>query len=110
MSIPTYALAAFKNEILYQMRLHIKYFLFGALSSAIIVLAIGIVYGITGSTNIFPIPLWHLLHLTQNLIPLALLAIGLFMAGFGFKMGLVPFHMWLPDTYRCTHNNWSVTG
>jgi len=34
------------------------------------------------------------------MLPLALLAIGMFVAGFGFKMGLVPFHMWLPDTYE----------
>jgi NADH-quinone oxidoreductase subunit N len=34
------------------------------------------------------------------MLPLALLSIGLFIAGFGFKMGLVPFHMWLPDTYE----------
>jgi NADH-quinone oxidoreductase subunit N len=34
------------------------------------------------------------------MMPLALLAVGMFIAGFGFKMGLVPFHMWLPDTYE----------
>ena len=38
--------------------------------------------------------------LGPELIPVGLLAIGLFIAGFGFKMGLVPFHMWLPDTYE----------
>ena len=32
--------------------------------------------------------------------PLAILTVGLFIAGFGFKMGLVPFHMWLPDAYE----------
>jgi NADH-quinone oxidoreductase subunit N len=34
------------------------------------------------------------------MMPLALLSVGMFIAGFGFKMGLVPFHMWLPDTYE----------
>ena len=34
------------------------------------------------------------------MLPLALLSVGLFIAGFGFKMGLVPFHQWLPDTYE----------
>ena len=33
-------------------------------------------------------------------IPIGLVAIALFIAGFGFKMGLVPFHMWLPDAYE----------
>jgi NADH-quinone oxidoreductase subunit N len=39
-------------------------------------------------------------HLQKDLIPVGLLAVGLFIAGFGFKMGLVPFHMWLPDAYE----------
>jgi NADH-quinone oxidoreductase subunit N len=38
--------------------------------------------------------------LDADMVPLALLSIGLFIAGFGFKMGLVPFHMWLPDAYE----------
>ena len=38
--------------------------------------------------------------LDASLIPIALLAVGMFIAGFGFKMGLVPFHMWLPDAYE----------
>src|SRR3989454_3574922 len=73
--------------------------MFGALASALIVLAIGLVYGITGSTNIGTAIL-ALAHLQKDLIPVGLLAIALFIAGFGFKMGLVPFHMWLPDAYE----------
>ena len=38
--------------------------------------------------------------LDPELIPIGLVAIALFIAGFGFKMGLVPFHMWLPDAYE----------
>ncbi len=58
----------------------------------------GIVYGITGTTNIYD-SIVALSNLKTELIPFGLLAVGLFIAGFGFKMGLVPFHMWLPDTY-----------
>ena len=39
-------------------------------------------------------------NLDSSMLPLGLLSIALFIAGFGFKMGLVPFHMWLPDTYE----------
>src|SRR4249920_1762038 len=98
MSIPTYALAAFNKKDPISNEASIKYFLFGALSSAIIVLAMGIVYGLTGTTNISD-SIVAMSHLNADLIPFALLAVGLFIAGFGFKMGLVPFHMWLPDTY-----------
>ena len=89
----------FQNETQSQMRLPIKYFMFGALSSAILVFAIGLVYGITGTTNIGG-AIQGLAHLQKDLIPVGLLAIALFIAGFGFKIGLVPFHMWLPDAYE----------
>lgn len=98
MSIPTYALAAFSKRDPISNESAIKYFLFGALSTAIIILAMGLVYGITGTTNIYD-SITSLTHLKPELIPFGLLAAGLFIAGFGFKMGLVPFHMWLPDTY-----------
>ena len=77
----------------------IKYFLFGALASAIIVYAISLAYGITGSTNIAEV-IQGFSNLDSAMLPLGLLSIALFIAGFGFKMGLVPFHMWLPDTYE----------
>jgi len=99
MSIPTYALAAFSKRDPISNEAAIKYFLFGALSSAIIVLAIGLVYGITGTTNIGE-ALKVFVTLPHDLFPVGLLAIALFIAGFGFKMGLVPFHMWLPDAYE----------
>ncbi|HEY7506452.1 MAG TPA: NADH-quinone oxidoreductase subunit N, partial [Nitrososphaera sp.] len=76
-----------------------KYFMFGALSSALIVFAMGLVYGLTGTTNIGD-SVRALTTLDASLTPVALLAVGLFIAGFGFKMGLVPFHMWLPDAYE----------
>ena len=108
MSIPTYALAAFSKKDPISNEAAIKYFMFGALSTSILVLGIGFVYAVTGTTNIGDsiTILAELSTLPQNqnslggVIPISYLAIGLFIAGFGFKMGLVPFHMWLPDTYE----------
>ena len=99
MSIPTYALAAFSKRDPISNEAAIKYFLFGALSSAILVLAIGLVYGVTGTTNIGE-AIVSMVNVQKDLIPVTLLALALFIAGFGFKMGLVPFHMWLPDAYE----------
>ena len=82
--------------------------MFGAFSSSILVLAIGFVYAVTGTTNIGD-SITILAELSApnqtsdklgGIIPISYLAIGLFVAGFGFKMGLVPFHMWLPDAYE----------
>ncbi len=99
MSLPTYALAGFSKRDPISNEAAIKYFMFGALSSALIVFAMGLVYGLTGTTNIGD-SIRALTTLDASLTPVALLAVGLFIAGFGFKMGLVPFHMWLPDAYE----------
>jgi NADH-quinone oxidoreductase subunit N len=99
MSIPTYVLAGFMKKNPSSNEAALKYFLFGALSSAIIVYGISLSYGLTGSTNIGEV-IQGYSTLDPSLLPLALLSVGMFIAGFGFKMGLVPFHMWLPDTYE----------
>jgi F420H2 dehydrogenase subunit N len=99
MSLPTYALAAFSKRDPISNEAAIKYFMFGALSTAILVFAIGLVYGVTGTTNIGA-AIQTMANLQVDVIPIGILAIALFIAGFGFKMGLVPFHMWLPDAYE----------
>lgn len=99
MSIPTYILVGYMKKDPSSNEAALKYFLFGALSSAIIIYGISLAYGITGSTNIGEV-IQGFSTLDPTMTPLALLAVGMFIAGFGFKMGLVPFHMWLPDTYE----------
>lgn len=99
MSIPTYVLVGFMKKDPSSNEAALKYFLFGALSSAIIIYGISIAYGLAGSTNIGDV-IQAFATIDSEMLPLALLAIGMFVAGFGFKMGLVPFHMWLPDTYE----------
>jgi len=99
MSIPTYILVGFLKKDPISNEAAIKYFLFGALASAIIIYGISLAYGVTGSTNIGEV-IQGFMVLEADLIPIALLSVGMFIAGFGFKMGLVPFHMWLPDAYE----------
>src|SRR5574339_1322367 len=102
MSITTYALAAYAKKDPISNEAAIKYFMFGALSSALIVLAIGFVYGATGTTNIGESMKVLANTVSQSgpgqliggVIPISYLAIGMLIAGFGFQMGLVPFHMW----------------
>lgn len=99
MSIPTYVLAGFNKRDPSSNEAAIKYFMFGALASALIVYAISLAYGLTGTTDIAGV-VAGMAALDAQLVPLALLSGALFVAGFGFKMGLVPFHMWLPDAYE----------
>ncbi len=95
MSLPTYVLAGFDKK-LRSNEASVKYAIIGAMSSAIILYAISLAYGLTGSTQISAVVSGFTNHPTA----LAGVATLLFVAGFGFKMSIVPFHMWIPDAYE----------
>jgi NADH-quinone oxidoreductase subunit N len=97
MSLPTYALAGFDKK-LRSNEASVKYAIIGAMSSAIILYAISLAYGLTGSTQISVVAGYLARYSGQS--PLAGVATLLFVAGFGFKMSIVPFHMWIPDAYE----------
>ena len=97
MSLPTYALAGFEKRRAQSNEAAVKYAIIGALSSAIILYAISLAYGFAGTTQI---ALAVRAIASQPFNPLASTAILLFVVGFGFKMSIVPFHMWAPDAYE----------
>jgi proton-translocating NADH-quinone oxidoreductase chain N len=97
MSLPTYALAGFDKHRVESNEASAKFAILGALSSAIILYAISLSYGLSGSTQIVAVVR---AMGTQTANPLTLAAVLLFIVGFGFKMSIVPFHMWAPDTYE----------
>ncbi|MCE8423092.1 MAG: NADH-quinone oxidoreductase subunit N, partial [Candidatus Methanoperedens sp.] len=74
-----------------------KYFIIGSLSSALMLFGMSYVYGITGSTNLQVILGYFQMNTATSLDIVAMMFL---IAGFGFKMALVPFHMWAPDTYE----------
>lgn len=77
----------------------IKYFFLGAFSSAFLLYGIALTYGLTGSTNLYDIAAGlNDLRLVDS--PVTLLALIFFVTAFGFKIALVPFHMWAPDVYE----------
>jgi len=80
----------------------LKYLLLGALASAVLLFGMALVFGFTGKTQ-----LGEIAQAIQAMSPQAVLAspglilgIVLLIAGFGFKMASVPFHMWVPDVYE----------
>lgn len=99
MSIPTYVLAAFRKRDPMASEAAVKYFIFGALASGMLIYGASLLYGISGSTNIVAV-IQALTGMDEGLRYIAFIAIALLVAGFGFKMALVPFHMWIPDTYE----------
>lgn len=97
-SLGLYILAGLSRQSLRSNEAAMKYFLLGAFASAFFVYGAAFVYGATGSTRFDLISL----ALFDGAADLPLLYIGVTMliAGFGFKVSLVPFHMWTPDVYQ----------
>jgi len=97
MSLPTYVLAGFDKRRVQSNEASVKYAIIGAMSSAILLYAISLTYGLTGTTQIIPAVR---AIATQPFSLVASVAVLLFVTGFGFKMSIVPFHMWIPDAYE----------
>lgn len=98
-SIISYLLAGYLKRNVRSLESGIKYFLFGAVSSAIMLLGIGLLFSTSGITNI---PL-----LIENLVSnggvdpfILLIASGLFIVGLAYKIAAVPLHLWAPDVYE----------
>lgn len=109
LSIPLYILAAFrsiKNDgselSLKSEESGMKYFILGAFSSAFLVFGAALVYGATGATNIpqiFSIA-GTIVGGTSAATFYLLIGAALLVVGLGFKVAVVPFHMWTPDVYE----------
>ena len=97
-SIPLYVLAGFKNREKRSVEAGIKYLLFGAMTSAVMLYGFTLLYGFTGTTQIYQIA-ERLTAGEVALVPIGM-AMVLILAGLGFKISAVPFHFWAPDVYE----------
>jgi NADH-quinone oxidoreductase subunit N len=97
-SIPLYILAGLSRRDGRSAEAAIKYVLLGAMSSAILLYGMALLYGATGTTDLSEVAKSVTSLGSGNLL---LLAADVFIfAGFGFKISAVPFHMWAPDIYE----------
>ncbi len=97
LSISLYSLAAYHRRVSVAVEAAIKYFLMGAFVSAFVLFGIALLYGAAGSTRLEVIGRAFVGGQGTLLATLGLLLI---VCGFGFKLALVPFHAWSPDTYQ----------
>ena len=96
-SIPTYLLAGWRKHDTLSNEASVKYYLFGVLSSAVMLYGMSLVYGLVGSTL-----LSRIAESAPQLSgePIYTVALLLTLVGFAFKVSAVPFHFWAPDTYE----------
>jgi NADH-quinone oxidoreductase subunit N len=97
-SIASYLMVAYRSENAFSTEAGLKYVLFGAASSAMMLYGISLLYAFSGSLSLYNGNL--LIGLTQT-NPLAVsFALVLVMVGIGFKLSFVPIHFWVPDIYE----------
>ena len=102
LSIPLYILAAFRAPDLKSEESGMKYFILGAFSTAFFVFGAALLFGASGSTSLPGIldAVGRALAGEGSSVVLLLMGAGLIVVGLGFKVAVVPFHMWTPDVYE----------
>ena len=99
LSLAVYVLTGVRRDSPKGSEAAFKYFLLGAFSSAFFLYGIAFTYGVAGSTRLEAIGSFLSAQALSN-NPMILLALGLLLVGFAFKISAVPFHMWTPDAYE----------
>jgi len=98
MSLAFYAMVALRRDHSASTEAAMKYFILGALSSGFLLYGMSMLYGATGTLDITTLAKL----LDAGIANRTILVFGLvfIVAGLGFKLGAVPFHMWIPDVYQ----------
>ena len=98
LSLSLYAMVALQRDSARSSEAAIKYFILGAIASGMLLYGMSMIYGATGNLNIEAI----VSSILANDADETLLRLGVvfLIVGIGFKLGAVPFHMWVPDVYQ----------
>ena len=100
MSMAIYILAGFKRQSAFSTESAMKYFILGSFGSAILLLGIAYVWGMTGHVDMVQIAAFFDSNPAIAADPLTQLGMVLILAAFAFKVAAAPFHMWTPDVYE----------
>ena len=97
MSLCLYAMVALRRESATACEAAMKYFVLGALASGMLLYGMSLVYGVTGTLELQEVAAVAATRSTDLVLILALVFV---LVGVAFKLGAVPFHMWVPDVYE----------
>ena len=98
MSLSLYAMVAFNRDDALSSEAAMKYFILGGFASGVLLYGMSIIYGVTGSLDLGEIA--EYLAAQQTFSAPLLLGMVFIIVALAFKLGAVPFHMWVPDIYQ----------
>jgi len=98
MSLSLYAVIALRKTSPVANEAAMKYYVLGAIASGFLLYGISMVYGATGSLDLGEV--FHAISTGRIDTAVLLFGVIFIVAGIAFKMGVVPFHMWVPDVYQ----------
>ena len=98
LSFSSYVLAGFTKLRNRSSEAALKYILYGGVSSGLMLFGISLIYGLTGTTDLYAIN--EVLSGSFNNVPMLALSSILVFVGIGYKISAVPFHFWTPDVYE----------
>ncbi len=99
LSLSLYSMIAFNRDSLRASESAMKYFVLGAMASGLLLYGISIFYGITGTIDLNELAVGVDSQMAAHPVALGF-ALTFIVVGLSFKLGAVPFHMWLPDIYQ----------
>jgi len=99
LSLSLYAMVAFDRNSAKASEAAMKYFVLGAIASGMLLYGMSILYGLTGTLNIADVH-QQLNNVPEDLNIAVVFGLVFMLVGMAFKLGAVPFHMWLPDVYH----------
>jgi hypothetical protein len=98
MSLSLYAMVALRRDVAQSSEAAMKYYVLGALATGFLLYGISMLYGATGSLELNEV--LKVVGSSRANDPLLLFGVIFIVAGVAFKMGAVPFHIWVPDVYQ----------
>ena len=98
LTLSSYALVALRRDDATATEAAMKYFVLGALASGFLLYGLSMMYGATGSLNVNQV--FDAINSGQVNHQVLMLGLVFLVAGLAFKLGVVPFHMWIPDVYQ----------
>lgn len=98
LALSSYAMVALNRDSVVSSEAAMKYFILGALASGLLLYGLSMIYGATGALDVETVA--RVVSYSRANDPLITFGLVFLVAGLAFKLGVVPFHMWIPDVYH----------